>query len=106
MTAVALGTVTITGEFGGQSGSLDLVVLPLYSMVIHLGDGSDPNGRSLVEGTRLELIGRIFWENGQGTELEPEWCTWPSRDTSVMTVSIVGIRAVAAGTAMITAIYS
>ena len=88
----------------------DLEVLPPNSMVIHLGDGSDPNGTSLVEGATLELIGRIFWEDGLSAELEPESFTWESSDTSVATVSIVGYRAVvagvAAGTATITAIYS
>lgn len=98
VTAVALGTATITATSEGKSGTsaVTVVPVPVASVVV------SPSTNPLQVGQTVQLTTTIKDQNG--TTVTNRAVTWASSDNTIATVNATGkVTAVAPGTATITA---
>lgn len=98
VTGVSAGSATITGTSEGKTGSASVTVtlVPVAAVTV------SPGSASLVVGHTASLS--AITTDGNGNVLSGRAVTWSSSNSSVATVSSLGlVKAVAAGTATVTA---
>ena len=101
VTAVAEGTTTITGTFGGQSGTVSITVTTLTATVT--GVSVSASATSLEVGPTASVTATVTYSDGTSAAVTP---TWTSSNAGVATASSSGtVTAVAAGTATITGTF-
>ena len=98
VTAVGIGTATITATVGGKTATCEIIVAELVVPVE--GISLNRTSAALVEGETLTLVATVTPDNATDKTV-----TWSSSNTSVATVDATGkVTAVAVGTATITAL--
>ena len=99
VTAVAGGTTTITGTFGGQSGTVSITV----TTATVAGVSVSASAASLEIGSAASVTATATYSDGTSAAVTP---TWTSSNAGVATASSSGtVTAVAAGTATITGTF-
>ena len=98
VSSVGNGTATITAKAGAVSGTAEVTVAQMVSVV-----AVNPATGNLVVGDTLHLAAEAFDANGH--RMEGAGFVWSSNDPTVATVDTAGVvRAVAAGRVTITAL--
>ena len=104
VTAVAEGTTTITGTFGGQSGTVSITVTTPTRAATVTGISVSASATSLDVGQTTTVTATAAYSDGTSATVSP---TWSSNKPGVATVSSSGtVTAVAAGSATITGTFS
>ena len=94
---VAAGTTTITGTFGGESGTVVLTVVAADVTVTEIVVTTFAT--TVLVGATVTVTATASYSDGTSATISP---TWVSSDTSVATVTMSGtVTAVAAGTTTI-----
>ncbi len=97
VTGVAVGTTTITGTFGGESGTVVLTVVAADVTVTEIVVTT--SATTVLVGATVTVTATASYSDGTSATISP---TWVSSDTSVATVTMSGtVTAVAAGTTTI-----
>jgi hypothetical protein len=104
VTAVAAGTTTITGTFGGQSGAVGVTVTASTATVTSVS--VSVAATSLEVGQTTTVTATATYSDGTSATVNSNQVVWESSEDGVASVSDAGtVTAVAAGTTTITGTF-
>lgn len=103
VTLLAAGKATITAKYKGRSDAITLTAESPYSSIEIREDGSPSGPLALYVGdANVELTAEAMLKNGPGSEDVTGEATWTSSNANVASVDKGVVKAVGAGTAIIT----